>query len=157
DDHPYYYEDDNPSRRQGVSDQRSSDAAQGRQRGETSQRPSDLARPRDGYRASRAGDDAPLADDAALNSSGPPLQSQFPGQVPDDFSAPYRPPESPGLAADYYGDQGESVLQQPGVRPDVLVNSQPHLMTPSAVAAPPEETGHGSAADYYSADNQEQP
>src|SRR5579862_7169599 len=46
----------------------------------------------------------------------------FPGQIPNQSAAPFRPPLSvdeggPGLAADYYGDQGQSVLDQPGVRP----------------------------------------
>jgi serine/arginine repetitive matrix protein 2 len=69
---------------------------------------------------------------------------QFPGQD----TAPYRPVA--GAAAEYYGDQGQSVLQQPGVRPaSPLVNAQPHLVSASAQPAPPQETGHGAADDYF--------
>lgn len=87
------------------------------------------------------------------------VSDQFPGQNPTTFSAPYRPPLAVGeggygLAADYYGDQGQSVASQPGVRPQQpLVNAQPHLMAASAVPAPPVETGQGSASDYYGGDN----
>ncbi|KAJ9648688.1 hypothetical protein H2199_000601 [Coniosporium tulheliwenetii] len=85
------------------------------------------------------------------------VTAQFPGQDPASFSAPYRPPLAaseggPGLAADYYGDQGQSVYTQPGVRPEppkIIFGAQPHLMAASAVSAPPQETGHGSAADFY--------
>ena len=85
------------------------------------------------------------------------VQDQFPGQNPGTFTAPYRPPISaneggPGLAADYYGDQGESVATQPGVRPQgpsVIVGAQPHLVAASSAPAPPMETGSGSAQDYF--------
>ncbi|KAK7532883.1 uncharacterized protein J3D65DRAFT_59025 [Phyllosticta citribraziliensis] len=76
---------------------------------------------------------------------------QFPGQNPSKYAGAYRPPL--GEATSYYGDQGESVTYQPGVRvedPDMLINPHTHLITPSAVPQPPEETGHGSAADFYS-------
>ena len=42
-------------------------------------------------------------------------QHQFPGQSPAQYTEPYRPP---GLASEYYGDHGESVSYQPGVRPN---------------------------------------
>lgn len=85
------------------------------------------------------------------------VASQFPGQNPADFSSPYRPPLNSqqggsGLASDYYGDQGQSVQYQPGVRPDppsVIAGTEPHLISPSAVPNPPTETGQGAAAQYY--------
>ncbi|KAK0625744.1 Titin [Lasiodiplodia hormozganensis] len=85
------------------------------------------------------------------------VASQFPGQNPTDFSYPYRPPPNSqqggsGLASDYYGDQGQSVQYQPGVRPDppsVIAGTEPHLISPSAVPNPPTETGQGAAAQYY--------
>lgn len=81
----------------------------------------------------------------------PSVSNQFPGQN-------IRPAQSvdeggPGLAADYYGDQGESVFSQPGVRPEPKPHRQSidsHLMTPTAAPMPVQDTGHGSAADYYS-------
>ena len=85
------------------------------------------------------------------------VQDQFPGQDPGTFTTPYRPPiganeGGPGLAADYYGDQGESVATQPGVRPQgpsVIVGAEPHLVAASSVPAPPIETGAGLAQDYF--------
>lgn len=88
------------------------------------------------------------------------VASQFPGQDPaTGFSDPYRPPLSAqdgrtGLASDYYGDQGQSVQYQPGIRPDqpsVIVGAEPHLMSASAAPNPPTETGHGAASEYYGA------
>jgi len=90
------------------------------------------------------------------------VPDQFPGQFPSGASAPYRPPLSvdqggPGLAADYYGDTGESVAQQPGVRPQapsLIVGAEPHLMAASPIAAPPVEPsasgGVGAAASFFS-------
>ncbi len=90
------------------------------------------------------------------------VQDQFPGQFPTDSSAPYRPPLAsseggPGLAAEYYGDAGESVLEQPGHRlqsPNLIVNADPHLQPASSVEAPPTEPsalgGVGAAASFYS-------
>jgi len=103
-------------------------------------------------------------------SNGPPhppvisnhVPDQFPGQFPSGATAPYRPPLSvnqggPGLAADYYGDAGESVAQQPGVRPQapsLIVGAQPHLMAASPTEAPPVEPsatgGVGAAASFFS-------
>ncbi|KAI9684229.1 MAG: hypothetical protein M1820_010901, partial [Bogoriella megaspora] len=83
------------------------------------------------------------------------LTSQFPGQIPETFAAPYRPEFNAaggfGLAADFYGDQGESVHRQPGVRAGtpVIAGTQPHLQAASAAPNPPQETGHGAAQDYY--------
>ena len=96
------------------------------------------------------------------------VQDQFPGQDPEaynaPYSAPYRPPISaneggPGLAAEYYGDQGESVAAQPGVRPQgpsVIMGEQTHLVAASSVPAPPVETGSGSAQDYFVGDGHPQ-
>ncbi|KAL8930466.1 MAG: hypothetical protein Q9208_000650 [Pyrenodesmia sp. 3 TL-2023] len=89
------------------------------------------------------------------------VQHQFPGQFPTDSAAPYRPPVAaseggPGLAAEYYGDAGQSVADQPGVRihsPSLIVGAEPHLQPASAVAAPPQEPsalgGVGAAASFF--------
>ena len=94
---------------------------------------------------------------------------QFPGQFPTDSTEPYRPPLAkadggPGLAADYYGDAGESVSQQPGVRPVTpafIVGAEPHLMAALAQPAPPPEpstTGAvGAAASFFTGDNFDSP
>ena len=104
-------------------------------------------------------------------SPGPPypatgmsahVQDQFPGQFPTQSTAPYRPPLAaseggPGLAAEFYGDMGQSVAHQPGVRPQppsLIVGAEPHLQAASAVAAPPPEPsslgGVGAAASFFS-------
>ncbi|KAI9747778.1 MAG: hypothetical protein M1835_001971, partial [Candelina submexicana] len=89
------------------------------------------------------------------------VPDQFPGQFPNQSSAPYRPPLSakeggPGLASEYYGDAGESVVHQPGVRPkppDLIIGAEPHLMAASPISAPPPEPsasgGVGAAAAYF--------
>ncbi|KAL8670866.1 MAG: hypothetical protein Q9168_004613, partial [Polycauliona sp. 1 TL-2023] len=89
------------------------------------------------------------------------VQDQFPGQFPTQSAAPYRPPLSareggPGLAAEYYGDVGQSVVEQPGVRihsPSLIVGAEPHLQAASTVAAPPLEPsasgGTGAAASFF--------
>ena len=87
------------------------------------------------------------------------VPDQFPGQFPSSSTAPYRPPLAkseggPGLAAEYYGDTGESVLTQPGVRPVApIINATPHLHAALAQAAPPPEPsseGHtGAAASFF--------
>lgn len=89
------------------------------------------------------------------------VPDQFPGQFPINSTAPYRPPlgkseGGPGLAAAYYGDDGQSVVEQPGVRPHrpaVIIGAEPHLQAPSAVAAPPPEPsasgGVGAAASFF--------
>lgn len=80
----------------------------------------------------------------------PHIADQFPGQNPAAFSTPFVAGPNYGAAAEYYGDQGQSVQLQPGVRPQQpLVNAQPHLSTPTATSLPPLETGNGSAADFY--------
>lgn len=89
------------------------------------------------------------------------VQDQFPGQFPAQASAPYRPPLAaseggPGLAAEYYGDAGQSVADQPGFRvhsPSLIIGAEPHLQAASAVAAPPPEPsasgGVGAAASFF--------
>ncbi|CAI7640519.1 unnamed protein product [Penicillium glandicola] len=89
----------------------------------------------------------------------PHVQQQFPGQFPEQVAAPYRPPNPAGAAADYYGDQGQSVEDQPGIRPappSVLPNTQAHLMAASPSANPPPEPSSlgetGAAAAYFDDD-----
>ena len=89
------------------------------------------------------------------------VQDQFPGQFPAQSAAPYRPPLAaseggPGLAAEYYGDAGQSVIDQPGVRihsPSLIVGAEPHLQAASVVAAPPPEPSAsgaiGAAASFF--------
>ena len=82
------------------------------------------------------------------------VQSQFPGEFPAAYTRPYRPP---GLAAEYYGDHGESVADQPGVRPQppsiIHTADQAHLHEPTAEAAPPPEPSSlgqvGAAASFF--------
>ena len=90
------------------------------------------------------------------------VQDQFPGQFPVQSATPYRPPIAiseggPGLAAEYYGDAGESVAEQPGNRtntPSLIIGAEPHLQPALAVAAPPPEPsasgGVGAAASFFS-------
>ena len=89
------------------------------------------------------------------------VPDMFPGQFPSGATAPYRPPLAkneggPGLASEYYGDVGQSVEDQPGVRihsPNLIVGAEPHLMMASADAAPPPEPSsigqEGSAAAFW--------
>ena len=91
------------------------------------------------------------------------IQDQFPGQFPTESSLPYIPPVGtggggPGLAAEYYGDAGESVAEQPGFRkqsPSLIVGAEPHLQPASSIAAPPPEPSQlgetGAAASFYDA------
>jgi serine/arginine repetitive matrix protein 2 len=104
----------------------------------------------------------------ALPSPGgphPPMSShvadQFPGQNPSQFTAPFMPglshSDSFGAAAEYYGDAGQSVHQQPGVRPQppsvIMPIDTPHLVSASSTANPVEDTGTGAAADFYGPSN----
>ncbi|BCS14164.1 hypothetical protein ALUC_60720S [Aspergillus luchuensis] len=86
----------------------------------------------------------------------PHVTQQFPGQFPAYVAEPYQPPNPAGEAADYYGDQGQSVQDQPGVRPKpplVAPSDQAHLMTASPTANPPPEPSElgqiGAAAAYF--------
>ncbi|KAL9043283.1 MAG: hypothetical protein Q9214_003525, partial [Letrouitia sp. 1 TL-2023] len=106
--------------------------------------------------------DGPDGKNGGPRPSSSLVQDQFPGQFPSQASAPYRPPLAsseggPGLAAEYYGDAGQSVADQPGFRknsPSLIVGAEPHLQAASAVAAPPLEPsaigGVGAAASFYS-------
>ncbi|KAH8725537.1 hypothetical protein GQ44DRAFT_707237 [Phaeosphaeriaceae sp. PMI808] len=82
------------------------------------------------------------------------VQDQFPGQNPAQYTSSTLPGGDPfGAAAEYYQDQGQSVGQQPGVRPQppsVIVNQDtPHLMAATQHANPVADTGSGAAADFY--------
>ncbi|KAF2687968.1 hypothetical protein K458DRAFT_332495 [Lentithecium fluviatile CBS 122367] len=112
-------------------------------------------------------------------SSGPPMMSgalpagtmsshvpdQFPGQDPAQFARPFMPgpvhTNSFGEAAEYYGDMGDSVQHQPGVRPDrpsvIMPLDTPHLMSATSQANPVADTGSGAAADFYGTANIESP
>ena len=95
------------------------------------------------------------------------VQDQFPGQFPTQSSAPYRPPLAaseggPGLAAEYYGDDGQSVVEQPGNindTPSLIIGAESHLQPALAVAAPPPEpsaSGNiGAAASFFSGEFEE--
>lgn len=83
------------------------------------------------------------------------VQDQFPGQDPVRYSSSAMPGHNPfGAAADFYKDQGESVGDQPGVRPQppsvIIGQDTPHLQAAAAQANPVADTGAGSAADFYS-------
>lgn len=89
----------------------------------------------------------------------PHVQQQFPGQFPSGTAQPYIPPNPAGAAADYYGDQGQSVQMQPGVRPPeplVIPAHQAHLQTASPSSNPPPEPSSmgqvGAAAAYFDDD-----
>ncbi|TKX21728.1 hypothetical protein C1H76_6224 [Elsinoe australis] len=89
----------------------------------------------------------------------PHIQSQFPGQFPTDYShgafgqtGGVTSEGGYGLAADYYGDQGQSVGTQPGARPptpELKLHHPPHLQPASATPVPAQDTGNGAAADFY--------
>ncbi|KAJ5178833.1 hypothetical protein N7492_002043 [Penicillium capsulatum] len=102
------------------------------------------------------GHDSPHDHESSPSPYDPHVQQQFPGQFPAETAQPYFPPNPAGAAADYYGDQGQSVQHQPGVRVDkplVIPNSQPHLMAASPSANPPPEPSSvgqvGAAAAYF--------
>ena len=111
------------------------------------------------YDGAIPGSTSAAADHPAISSR---VQDQFPGQFPTQSTAPYRPPLAateggPGLAAEYYGDAGESVAEQPGFRkhsPSLIIGAEPHLLPASAVANPPPEPsasgGVGAAASFFS-------
>ncbi|KAJ5102950.1 hypothetical protein N7532_003479 [Penicillium argentinense] len=89
----------------------------------------------------------------------PHVQQQFPGQFPTVIAEPYLPNPA-GAAADYYGDQGQSVQDQPGVRPPeplVIPPSQAHLQAASPNSNPPPEPSSmgqvGAAAAYFADTN----
>ncbi|KAF7455202.1 hypothetical protein A1F99_024600, partial [Pyrenophora tritici-repentis] len=81
------------------------------------------------------------------------VQSQFPGQDPVHYASGALPGGQPyGEASDYYRDQGQSVHDQPGIRPQqgpLINHNTPHLIAASAHANPVPDTGSGAAADFY--------
>ncbi len=84
------------------------------------------------------------------------IPDQFPGQFPVNSTAPYRPPLSanqggPGLAAEYYGDGGQSVSQQPGVRPQLPFVRPPQTQISASAGVTP--TGPGAASAVASSFN----
>ena len=115
--------------------------------------------------------DGPISGPNGAPPEHPSMSShvpdQFPGQFPTQSSAPYRPPLAaseggPGLAAEYYGDGGQSVAEQPGNRvntPSLIVGAEPHLQPALAVAAPPPEPSAsgavGAAASFFSGEFEE--
>ncbi|KAL2039684.1 hypothetical protein N7G274_007543 [Stereocaulon virgatum] len=114
------------------------------------------------YDGALPGSTSAAADYPGMSSH---VQDQFPGQFPTQSTAPYRPPLAtaeggPGLAAEYYGDAGESVAEQPGYRkhsPSLIIGAEPHLLPASAVANPPPEPsatgGVGAAASFFAGGN----
>ncbi|KAH7118979.1 hypothetical protein B0J11DRAFT_535777 [Dendryphion nanum] len=125
-----------------------------------------------------------LANRSLSGQINSPGFNQFPGQMvspmgtpmmsgalpdptlshPPPHSAPQSAPHpgiahsaSFGAAADFYGDAGDSVQHQPGVRPDrpsvIMPLDTPHLNAASAQFNPVEDTGAGSAADFYGDSN----
>lgn len=109
--------------------------------------------------------DGALPSSSSAPQDHPPMsshvQDQFPGQFPTQSTEPYRPPAAaseggPGLAAEYYGDNGQSVHEQPGFRkhsPSMIVNAEPHLLPASVEHKPPPEPsasgGVGAAASFF--------
>jgi serine/arginine repetitive matrix protein 2 len=93
------------------------------------------------------------------------VPDQFPGQDPTQFARPFMHgpvhTDSFGEAADYYGDMGDSVQHQPGVRierPSVIMPlDTPHLMSASSQANPVADTGSGAAADFFGTSNVDTP
>jgi hypothetical protein len=159
--------DDKPRRRSTLDDdrfstydtpRRSETYTEASTRGERSSRGERQSTTRSAATPSRSERAIESSQSTRPDPDDPHAVNQFPGQVPADYSAPYRPPSAaneggPGLASDYYGDQGQSVYEQPGIRPEVLINSQPHLMPALAEAKPPEESGHGAADDFFNSTN----
>ncbi|KAF1848474.1 uncharacterized protein K460DRAFT_75248 [Cucurbitaria berberidis CBS 394.84] len=105
---------------------------------------------------------APMMSGALPAGSLPPhtsnmsshVQDQFPGQDPAQYAPSTLPGGNPfGAAADYYNDQGASVYQQPGIRPQapsvIIGQDTPHLMPAAPQPMPVADTGSGAAADFY--------
>ncbi|KAK5065388.1 hypothetical protein LTR84_001226 [Exophiala bonariae] len=121
--------------------------------GQNSKSERDNGRDRRDSRRSGRSDDRTSAR-ASDNHDASLPQNQFPGEMPLTYTQPYRPP---GQASSYYGDQGESVSFQPGVRPiqpSIVTNAeQAHLMEPTIDARPPAEPSSlgqvGAAAGYF--------
>ena len=90
-----------------------------------------------------------------MMGSGGAQEPMMSGALPSSADNQFGPSraDSYGHASEYYLDEGQSVTYQPGVRaksPNMLVNPDlDHLMMASAQAQPAQDTGHGSAADFY--------
>ncbi|ETI22903.1 hypothetical protein G647_04697 [Cladophialophora carrionii CBS 160.54] len=144
-------DDDDDTRRSSKGDRGLKDD---RRRGEEGRRESRRAGKSERREKERGSTRAFGDHDAALP------QNQFPGEFPDTYAQPYRPP---GLAAEYYNDHGESVQSQPGVRPNqpsIVTNTeQAHLMEPTVEPKPPPEPSSlgqiGAAASFYGDTNYE--
>ncbi|KAL2429106.1 Leashin [Exophiala dermatitidis] len=152
-----YEETRRGSRRNNKLDQSTVERPRGSLSGEESKRKSRRDnRPSQGGARKGSRADSNLKDslhDRGVDSASLP-ENQFPGAFPATYTRPYRPP---GLATEYYGDQGESVASQPGVRPNppsIVTNTeQSHLMQPSVDPRPPPEPSSvgqvGAAASYF--------
>ncbi|KAL9617670.1 MAG: hypothetical protein Q9160_007545 [Pyrenula sp. 1 TL-2023] len=88
-----------------------------------------------------------------ISDNEPQFANTFTSESPLPLDSSYRPS---GLAADYYGDQGESVADQPGVRPvapSIILGPDTHLHEPTTEVAPPVEPSAigqvGAAASFY--------
>jgi hypothetical protein len=137
---------DSERRRDGSSDSDNTKASRPSKRSDKDER-----------RRSSKRDEKPKRTDSERgldNHRASMVENQFPGEFPSTFAEPYRPP---GLAADYYGDHGESVADQPGVRPAppsiIIAADQAHLHEATIEAAPPPEPSSlgqlGAAASFY--------
>lgn len=116
------------------------------------------------YDGAMPGSSGTAHDHLAMSSH---VQDQFPSQFPIQSAAFYHPPLAaseggPGLAAQYYGDAGQSVAEQPGNRvntPSLIVGAEPHLQPALAVAAPPPEPSAsgavGAAASFFNGEFEE--
>ncbi|KAK4539315.1 hypothetical protein LTR36_000808, partial [Oleoguttula mirabilis] len=109
------------------------------------------------YAGALVGPLPPRQDEVVMSGALPSsdVAHQFPAQNPMTYARPQLGPtreDSYGAAAEYYLDEGQSVHHQPGKRPltpNMLHNPDAHLVAASAVAQPAQDTGHGSAADFY--------
>jgi serine/arginine repetitive matrix protein 2 len=96
----------------------------------------------------------PPSSQQAAGGMSSHVQAQFPGQDPAQYASSALPGGNPfGAAAEFYNDTGESVHQQPGVRPQppsvIIGQDTPHLMAAAAQPQPVADTGAGTAADFY--------
>jgi serine/arginine repetitive matrix protein 2 len=150
--------DGKSERRRSTRSDRSGSLSQGGYRGDIVESPRQPTRSFSGQIASESFSQFPGQAGAPLMSGALPtpsrpshgemsshVQDQFPGQGSSPF----------GAAADYYRDQGESVHQQPGIRPQppsvIIGQDTPHLVAAAAQANPVADTGSGAAADFYTA------
>ncbi|KAH7091134.1 hypothetical protein FB567DRAFT_464206, partial [Paraphoma chrysanthemicola] len=137
-------------KRRSTRSERSGSSSQvGGYRGDIVDSPTQLTRSFSGQIGSEGF--SPFPGQAGMSSH---VQDQFPGQDPAQYATSALPGGHPfGAAAEYYNDQGESVHQQPGVRPQppsvIVGQDTPHLMSAAALPNPVADTGSGAAADFY--------